>query len=213
MKSTINLILLLVILTITGCKKENTFTDYKFAEKDLAISCKNQNNALINEALLSFENDIAIYYANYAKNDLAKAYSLFLSSAHVNKLNYLDVVSPHSIKVFKALKNEAGLWDANNPNSHINYKADLLTCLVDNFKDKKLKTTYNALVTTNSMKSTLLVAPIAKNYRSIIFDKNLSTYIALDFYYAKFFDIDLSSVTEKPAVEQKVDFNKRPTRK
>lgn len=201
MKWTINFILLLAVLTVISCKKENTFTDYKFAEKDPIITCENQNNALLTEALLSFENDISIYYADLTKNDLAKAYSIFLSSAPVNTLNYQKVVSPHSIKVFEALKNEAGLWDANNLNSHLNYKGDLLTCIVDNFRDKKLKTTYNALVTTNSMKPALLVSPVARNYRSIVFDKYLSTYIALDLYYAKFFDIDLSNITEKPGIE------------
>ena len=196
-----NLILLLIILTVTSCKKENTFTDYKFAKKDNIITCKNQNNKLITEALLSFENDISVYYADLTKNDLAKAYSIFLSSAPVNTLKYQEVVSPHSIKVFEALKNEAGLWDANNPNSHLNYKGDLLTCIVDNFRDKKLKTTYNALVTTNSMKPALLASPVARDYRTIVFDKYLSAYIALDLYYAKFFDIDLSSVTEKAIIE------------
>jgi len=179
MKTTFNFILILVLLTWSACKTDHKFTDYKFVTNDNLITCKSQNNKLITEALLSFENDILTHYADIAKNDLAKAYAIFLSSAPVNTLDYKNVVSPHSIKVFEALKNEANLWDANNPNSHINYKSDLLNCLVDHFKDKTLKTTYNALVSTNSMKPALLSAPIAKNYRAIVFDKYLSTYIAL----------------------------------
>ncbi|MCL5129906.1 MULTISPECIES: hypothetical protein [unclassified Algibacter] len=213
MKSTVNIILLLVALTAVSCKKENTFNDYKFAEKGNVINCENQNTALINEALFSFEDDIASFYAKNGQKNMTTSYSQFLRNATINRVKYADVVSPHTVKVFEALKNEGSLWDANNPDSHLNYKSDLINCIASNLKDKNLKTTFDALVTTNSMKPQLFVTPIARNYRAAISDKYLATYIALDLYYAKLFDIDLSNVKEKPIVEQKVDFNKRPITK
>ena len=211
MKSTFNLILFLVVLTFSSCKKENTFNDYKFAEKGSVIMCDQQNNALINEALFSFEADITAFYKQNGRENIANAYGQFLRAATINRVKYEDIVSPHTVKVFQALKNENDLWDANNTNSHLNYKGELLACISSNLKDKKLKTTYDALVQTNSMTPALFGTPIARNYRVATSDKYLATYVALDLYYAKLFDVDLSNVKEKPVVEQKVDFNKRPT--
>lgn len=212
MKSTFNLILFLGALTVVSCKKENTFNDYKFSEKGSVITCDNQNTALINEALFSFEADIAAFYAQNGQENVPNAYGQFLRAASINRIKYADIVSPHTVKVFEALKNENDLWDANNPNSHLNYKGNLLDCISSNLKDKKLKTTYDALVATNSMKPELFGTPLARNYRAATSDKNLAAYIALDLYYAKLFNLDLSNVKEKPVVEQKVDFNKRPTK-
>ena len=213
MKATFNTLLILVTLTAVSCKKENTFKDYKFAEKGNVIQCENQNAALINEAVFSFENDIESFYERNGQKSMTTAYSQFLRNSSINRVKYADLVSPHSVKVFEALKNESGLWDANNPDSHLNYKSALLNCIASNLKDKNLKTTFDALVATSSMKPELFVTPVAKNYRAAISDKYLAAYIALDLYYAKLFDIDLSNVKEKPVVEQKVDFNKRPTSK
>ncbi|MWW25892.1 hypothetical protein [Algibacter lectus] len=212
MKSTINFILFLGALTVVSCKKENTFNDYKFSEKGSVITCNNQNTALINEALFSFEADIAVFYAQNGQENVPNAYGQFLRAASINRIKYEDIVSPHTVKVFEALKHVNDLWDANNPDSHLNYKGDLLECISSNLKDKKLKTTYDALVATNSMKPELFGTPLARNYRAAASDKNLAAYIALDLYYAKLFGIDLSNVKEKTVVEQKVDFNKRPTK-
>jgi len=213
MKSTINIILVLIAVTATSCKKDNTFKDYKFAEKGSVVKCEIQDIALINEAVFSFENDIELFYERNGQKSMNTAYSQFLRNVIINRIKFADIVSPHTVKVFEALKNVEGLWDANNPDSHLNYKSALLTCIANNLKDQKLKTTFNALVATNSMKPNLFASPIARNYRAPISDKYLATYIALDLYYAKLFDVDLSNVKEKPVVEQKVDFNKRPTSK
>ena len=212
MKSTINFILFLGALTVVSCKKETPFKEYKFAEKGNVIICDKQNTALINEALFSFEEDITAFYSQNGQKNIANAYSQFLRTATMNRIKYEDIVSPQTVKIFEALKNENDLWDANNPDSHLNYKGDLLSCISGNLKDKKLKTTYDALVSTNSMKPALFATPLVRNYRAATSDKYLAAYIALDLYYAKLFNLDLSNVKEKPVVEQKVDFNKRPTK-
>jgi hypothetical protein len=213
MKSTISIILILIALTATSCKEENTFKDYKFAEKGNVVTCEIQDISLINEALFSFENDIELFYARNGQKSMTTSYSQFLRNAIVNRVKFTDIISPHTVQVFQALKNVDGLWDANNPDSHLNYNGPLLQCIASNIKDQKLKTTFNALVATNSMKPELFASPIVRNYRAPISDKYLATYVALDLFYAKLFDVDLSNVKEKPVVEQKVDFNKRPTSK
>ena len=51
------------------------------------------------------------------------------------------------------------------------------------------------------MKPLLLGTPIVEIYRTPISDKNLAAYIALDLYYAKLFNTDLSAVKEKVIVD------------
>ena len=133
MKSNINIILFLVALTIVSCKKEVPFKDFKFSEKGIVVHCENQNNALLSEAIFSFENDIVNYYAQVGKTSLATAYFQFIKSATSIELNYADIVSPHSVKIFEALKNEDDLWDAENPYSYINYKGETLSCITSKF--------------------------------------------------------------------------------
>lgn len=213
MKPTINFILFLLTLTIISCKKEQKFSEFTFAEKGNVIKCEDKNIDIINEALFSFEDDIASFYAVNGNKNLTNAYSQFLRASTAKRVNYTDIISPHSVKVFEALKTVNKLWDANNANSYLNYNSDLLSCISSSFMNQNLKTTYSALVTTNSMKPELFVSPIAKNYRLLISDKHLATYVALDLFYAKLFGLDLSNVKEKPVVKQKVDFNKRPIAK
>ena len=59
------------------------------------------------------------------------------------------------------------------------------------------------------MSPKLFGTPLMAKYRNTLSDKHLALYVALDLYYSKLFDIDLSQVNlDKP--EKKVDFNKVP---
>ncbi|WP_298534414.1 hypothetical protein [uncultured Algibacter sp.] len=210
MKLKSTLITFLLVLTLLGCKQQNSFSDYQYADKPDVITCSNLNSKLYNEALYSFEDDIFKYYkAQNFKSTLTNAYSQFIRTAVYGRLKYEDVISKHTLDVFEALKNENDLWDANNKKSHLNYKSSALNCVGNNIKDENLKTTFNALISTNSMSPELFGSPLMPKFRNALSDKHLALYIALDLYYSNLFDIDLSKVNlEKP--EQKVDFNKVP---
>jgi hypothetical protein len=104
------------------------------------------------------------------------------------------MVSEHTLKVFEALKQDNDLWNPNNPVSKLNYKSKLMDCISKNIKDNDLKTTLNALLTTNSMTPELYGAPLLSKYRLAITDKALASYIAFDLYYAKLFDVDVTQV-------------------
>jgi len=212
MKLTLNLILVLIAFTFMGCEKKTPFSDFKYANKGAVLNCENINTPLFNEALFSFENDIVSFYNKNGPENIGLAYSQFMRNAINGRAKYIEIVSPHTVKIFEALKNENNLWDAENTKSYLNYKSDYITCILANIKDAKLKTTFNALVSTNSMSPELFGTPISRNYRVLTTDKYLAAYVALDLYYAKLFKIDLSQVKDKPVVEEKVDFNKRPVR-
>ncbi len=204
--------LFIIALTfgLISCKKDNTLSEYKFADKGLVLSCENVNSKLYSEALFAFENDILNYYGKNNPNaSLIQAYGQFIRNSIYGKLKFEDIVSPHTVKVFEALKNENDLWDANNIKSYLNYNSALVNCISINMQNADLKTTFNSLLKTNSMGPKPFGAPLMSNYRFVAQDKYLATYIAFDLFYAKLFNKDLSKVnSEKPA--QKVDFNKLP---
>lgn len=210
MKTKFNLIVFLLVLAFVSCKNDNTFNDYKYTSNGIVIDCNDEKlTTIINEALFSFEDDITQFYKNKQTNANI-AYSQFIRNSISGRVKYTDIVTPHTVKVFHALK-KYDLWDAENPKSHLNYNSPFFKCLAKNIKDKNLKTTLNALVSTNSMSPKLFGSPLMTRYRSATSDKYLATYIAFDLYYAKLFDVDLSNVEEKTIEKEKVDFNKIPT--
>ncbi|KAB1067707.1 hypothetical protein F6U93_08855 [Tamlana haliotis] len=210
-KTSLTFTFIALLLTVTfSCKKENTFNNYEYADQPETITCEGINTPLLKEALYSFEKDIFMYYKkNRPKNRLNQAYNRFLRDFSSNRLKYKEIVRPHTLEVFEALKKEKGLWDANNPVSHLNYNSNLITCIGDNIKDEALKTTFNALLETNSLTPKLYSAAASSKYRSALNDKYLASYIAFDLYYAKLFDVDLSRVNKKTPNEP-VDFNQIP---
>jgi hypothetical protein len=203
MKTKIYITTFLLVFTLISCKKENTLSEYKYADKPMVLPCDNLNSKLYNEALYSFEDDILNFYGKDKKN-LLSSYSQFLRFAIYGRVKYQDIVSEHTLKVFDALKNDTDLWDLNSAKSHLNYSSKLMDCISKNIKNKDLKTTLNALLTTNSMSPELYGAPVLASYSLALNDKALASYVAFDMYYAKLFDVDLTQVgKEKP----KVDFN------
>ena len=210
MKSTLTLITFLLVFTLFNCNKQNSFSDYKYSDKPEAIICEGLNSKLYNEALYSFEDDILKFYQQKKSNiTLVQGYSQFIRAAIYSPPKFEEIVSKHTLDVFEALKNDTDLWDATNSKSHLNYNGKTLNCIASNIKDANLKTTFEALISTNSMSPKLFGTPLVTKYRNALNDKYLALCIALDLYYSKLFDIDFSKVNlDKP--EQKVDFNKVP---
>ena len=196
-------IILFILCFATSCKKENAFTELKFADKPVVLACENLNSKLYNEALYSFENDILNFYGK-DKKSLLLAYSQFIRLSVYGRVNYKNIVSEHTLKVFEALKNESELWNLNNTSSHLNYNSVLMDCIAQNITNPNLKTTLNALLSTNSMSPKLFGVPLSTNYSTTLSDKYLASYVAFDLFYAKLFDVDFSQVEKE---KQKVDFN------
>lgn len=203
MKLLLKLTVIVLCLSFYGCKNESTavtFNDYKYTDSENPLKCGEVDTKLYNEALLSFEDDILKSF-NSRNNDLRVAYSSFFRSLQGNRVEFQDVASPHSMKVFEALKSDPDLWNADNT---INYNADVFACLSSNFKNQSLATTFNALVQTNSMRLDLIGAPLQKEIKNANTDRYLSAYIALDMYYSNLFKVDASKVSEKPDTKEAV---------
>lgn len=191
-KLQLKLTFIALCLTLFNCKKETaSFTNYKYADEENVIVCENVDSKLYMEALLSFEDDITSYYDPKTK-DLRRSYSFYTRDALGNKAKYQDILTPHTMEVFEALKNDKDLWT----NNSINYNSDLFTCLGNNFRIPSLQTTFKALVSTNSMRPELFGAPLLKHVKNAHEDKYIATYVAFDLFYAKIFDIDPTTITE-----------------
>lgn len=202
--TTIKVFVIALGISLFGCKTETKPTlDYKFAQDGSSINCPNTNTKLFEEAVLSFEEDIKKYF-NQSTNNLPKAYSSFLANVNNRRMDYQAAVSPHSMEVFEALKAEAGLF---NEDHSVNYQAPIFECVSNNFSDKDFQTTFKALVATNSMRAPLIAAPLRTKIRRAPKDRYLATFVALDWYYSKLFDVDPTQVTEKPANENEPRVN------
>ncbi|NMH88612.1 hypothetical protein [Flavivirga algicola] len=210
MKSILKIIVIALTLILFNCKNEAVQITYKYGNKPTVITCNDLDDNLYQEAMYSFEDDIFNYYKkkNF-KSTLVNAYAQFIRNANFGRLAYEDIISEHSIKVFEALKQDNKLWDPENTKSHLNYDSPLIKCVINNIKDNSLKTTFNSLLSINDLSPKLIGPPLNSRYRDALKDKYLASYIAFDFYYSKFFDIDLSKINlDRP--EPKVDFNKKP---
>ena len=229
----IKLLLVIFILNLNSCQKKANFTDFKYSDKPELAICENKSNpALLKEALYSFEDDIITFYDSKNRHEY-RAYRTFILATLSNRAKVEDIVSKHTLKVFEALKDEKDLWNLNNPNGNLNYNSDLINCISQYIANPDLKTTFAALLSTNSMKLELFGEPLKADTK-MNNDKYLSTYVALDYFYAKLFDIDVTQIdfekrdadkqkqpqqkqvqqtktvkTAKPS-NTKVDFNKRP---
>ena len=194
MKSLIKLSILTFCLTLLNCKnEEKSFNDFKFVTDESLLTCNDLDTKLYEEAMLSFENDINNTYQIKNSNH-RRAYSLFTKDAMANTVNYKELVSPHTMAVFEALKKDKNLWNQDNS---LNYKAPIFNCLANNFKNKDLQTTFKALVSTNSMRSDIFRTPLLNHVKNSIADRYMATYVALDFFYVNLFNVDPTTLTEK----------------
>lgn len=215
MKTNINskwtFVAFLAVFTLLGCQKNSPFTDFKYTDKPDFFVCDGTNYNIYQEALYSFEDDIFKFYSKDKPNtSLTQSYAQFIRNAVYGRIKYEEIISQHSYRIFKALKNESDLWHI-NPKSYLNYNSRAIACVSKNIQNEDLKTTFDALIATSSMSPKLFGTPLASQYSLALSDKYLALYIALDLFYAKLFDIDLSGVDfNKP---EGLDFNVVPPTK
>lgn len=185
-------IFLLVSIIILSCKKDVTLSEFKYSENNYPVTCENADLNLLKEAVYSFEDDITTYFANKGTKTLSRAYNRTVNLALYGRAEYNEIVSSHTIEIFRILKEDKQLWKIDGDTKTLNYNSKFVKCLGNNLSDKDLKTTFNALLSTNSMTSKLFGEPLRRKAYLAVKDKNLATYIALDMYYSKLFDLDLS---------------------
>lgn len=202
------ILMISLAISLVSCNKEEkvVFTEYKFADKPEVVTCAGLDTKLLNEALYAFEEDISKYYKTPNSN-ISRAYSRLISESTINRIKVENVLSEHTLKVFEAIKKDKDIWKQNGT---LNYQSKLIKCISENIKNDRLKSTFNALLSTNSLSPNLFGEPLKSNAVMMLSDKYLATYVALEFYYSNLFDVDLTTINfDKPAPSN-IDFNKKP---
>ncbi|WP_299226302.1 hypothetical protein [uncultured Psychroserpens sp.] len=187
------LILLALSMMLFNCKKKQEQLNFKYANLNAEINCGNSYDALLNEALHAFESDLTNFYTPNNTN-LNSAYRRFVNESTRNTANLNGIANQHSIDIFNTLKDVDGLWDAKN--NKMNYSHEIFSCIGNNINAVDIKTTYNALISTNSMSLRMFEAPLKKYSRILQTEKYLATFVALDLYYSKLTNVDLTKKDE-----------------
>lgn len=202
----LRLTVLALCLCLFNCKEDQKAQsvefNYKYSQEQI-LNCEGIDTALLQEAVLSFEEDLVNFYTP-DKPVYSRAYSLFVNQAISNRVDYSKIVSEHSKTVLEALKQEKELWTNNPDGSKVNFSHPLFKCIADNIKDEPLQKTFNALIQTNSMSLRMFGDELKRKTFGMKDDKYLATYVALELFYGKFYDTDLSalSLKTKPADEK-----------
>ena len=186
-----------ICLILLNCKEEQPELIYKYADKPLLVDCNLDDSKLFSEAIYSFEDILRDNYTNKNPN-LTNAYRTFLKESTTNTANYNTISNEHTLAVFEALKNIEGLWIVRDNVLFPNYNHNIYSCIGQNIQDDDLKTTYNALLTTNSMSMRMLKDVLIAKSSRLNTDKYFATFVALELYYSKLSDVDLSKKQPEP---------------
>lgn len=192
MKSKFTLLIATIFL-LTSCSEDKF--EYRYADKEDTIKCNigSVNTPLLKEALYSFEEDLKQYLSKNTRNP-AQGYNVLIALSSSGEGPEPANTSAHVRAVLEALKKEKDLWVNDNGTYRLNYNSDTVVCLGENIQDEALRTTFNALISTNSMNSKIFSSPLRTKIRDIQKDKFLATFMALDMFYAKLYNVDFSNI-------------------
>ncbi len=171
--------------------------EFKYQDKVQHINCPNEDNKLLNEALHSFEHDIASYYQatipdiKFLDIELAYAHFVFLGAKGEIDLN--KIVSEHSISILGLLKEKGYLTNQESTTTNLNFKSDMVTCLIDKFKNNDLKTSIQSQIDINFLDPKLMAENYRINISNANTDKNFALFLALETYYQYLADMDFSN--------------------
>ena len=201
------------LITFVSCKKEATL-EYKHADKPKVLACDFPKGDLYKEAVFAFEADIKNLYDSKGQS-AAKSYLSFITNTMNGRMKVEDMASKHSYDIAQLLKKDATIWDMSGKNVTLNYSAPFMDCIANNIKMSDIKTTFNALLSTNSMRPNLILTPLRSVGRQVSADGSLKTFVAFEYYYSKLMNLDpalLKKPTPEPAkaANGNVNFNNTP---
>jgi len=185
------LISLFLIITLSSCEQKSQFK-YNHKDKAQVIQCDITIDALLNEALYVFEDDISKSYKENEGDGINIAYARYVYVGFAGTAEYERVASQNALDVHKALL-EQNILIKNGFKSNLNYNHPAVQCIVDKMEDKALSQTINALIDTNTMDPKLFATRMRSSGRSAVKNKYVSMYIALDTYFQKLDGIVLAT--------------------
>ena len=182
-----------LIVLFLGCTES---INYKFQDKEQYIKCNSEDDKLLNEALHSFELDIATYYQSKYSDirtlDIEFAYAYFIFPAAQGNIDLKEIVSEHSIYILNLLKERDYLNNPQSDKTNFNYHKKEVTCLVDHFKNKDLKTSIKSQIDNDFLDPKLMADTYRINIRDAHSNKYFALFLAFETYYQYLVDIDLT---------------------
>ncbi|AEE18846.1 hypothetical protein JM84_0806 [Dokdonia sp. Hel_I_63] len=179
-----------IVLGVLSCEDQSSL-EYKHADKEQIINCENQNNALLNEALYQFEQDIISAYdpESRLRN---KAYANFVYVGFSGDAEYERLATPHTLAIRKELV-KAGIIKDGGLKSNLMYSN--IPCVLKNIEDPQLALMIEALVESNTMDPKLFNSRMRNFAYKSQTDRYTALYVALDTYYQQL------TMTELPIKE------------
>ena len=179
-----------IVLGVLSCEDQSSL-EYKHADKEQIINCENQNNALLNEALYQFEQDIISAYdpESRLRN---KAYANFVYVGFSGDAEYERLATPHTLAIRKELV-KAGIIKDGGFKSNLAYNN--ISCILKNIEDPQLALMIEALVESNTMDPKLFNSRMRNFAYKSQTDRYTALYVALDTYYQQL------TMTELPIKE------------
>jgi len=190
----IKFLFLILIVFVVSCQNN---IQYKYQEKEQVIFCTNEDNALLNEALYSFENDIATYYQATIPDiktlDLELSYAHFIFLGAKGEIDLKKIVSDHSINILILLKEKGYLNNSKSKVSNLDYHSNLATCLIDQFENEDIKTSIKSQISIDFLDSKIMAENYRVNVKDVHTDRNFALFIAFETYYQYLANIDFSN--------------------
>ncbi|WP_147448314.1 hypothetical protein [Dokdonia sinensis] len=196
------LLFLCATFLATSCEtgKKTPALEYKYADKEQSINCTGQKNALLNEALYSFEQDITRNYDPETQRTTV-AYARFIVPGLSGTAEFNRLPSDHSKAILEKLKEEKIIVMNLEGKSNLNYDHPAVTCLLDNLEDGAIMKTLKALIETGSMDPKLMDTRMRNKGRDLDRQRNLALYVALDAYYQNLANIDWDAIPSETTTE------------
>jgi hypothetical protein len=191
----ISTFLLIATLCITGCTN-NSKINYKYQKNDDLFYCDGIDMKLIKEAVYAFENYIKNHYFFQGEKTVEKGYYFYWEIAKGNRIPAVEFIDAHTLAIRDELKKIDGLWITTNDEAALNMKHPLAQCISDYMDNEQLKKIYDVLRETNTFKNQVFIAPLKRDVKSIMKDKGLVTYLALNTFYARILNLDFSNMDE-----------------
>ena len=187
------LVITLFIATIQSCKEP---LEYKFQDKPQLVDCPGASKALMHEALYSFQEDIGAYYnkhSDYRKgttNYYVEAYMQFVYFGFSGEAKFDEIVSPHSLKILKKLREIDGLWTTGSTKSNLNYHHEFVNCLFENVADEGMRERLLSLRQVDYLSPDMIAEPMRVEVLKVVGDSHLAMYMMLDAYYQYLINYD-----------------------
>ena len=183
-KTRIILLAMTIVLGLGSCGES---IEYKYTNRDHVVTCEGMDQDLMNEALYSFEDNIAKATPNnnYGVGSplyYSFGYASYIYRGVMGESDYQKIASQHTQKLAKAIAKEP-IWTGTKPNIKLDYTSPFVSCLVENVAQEDLKRTFDNLKSANTMDIKLMINIFMKEVGQTATDRDLAVIVALDTFY------------------------------